>query len=109
MVLMRGHNVIFFKWSNEEIFFFNGVMRKIIPKLPLLPLLIWTTARVSQTVKKVQQRSSLNLVILGTAIIRLHFSISWGCLDGAMVLGKLPVPGRPTIWMIVGQGLLRLQ
>ena len=23
---------------------------------------------------------------------------------GAMVLAKLPVPGRPTIWMIVGQG-----
>ena len=23
-----------------------------------------------------------------------------------MVLGKLPVPGRPTIWMIVGQGLI---
>ena len=23
---------------------------------------------------------------------------------GAMVLGKLTVPGRPTIWMIVGQG-----
>ena len=23
---------------------------------------------------------------------------------GAMVLGKLPVPGRPSIWMIVGQG-----
>ena len=22
----------------------------------------------------------------------------------AMVLGKLPVPGRPTIWMTVGQG-----
>ena len=21
-----------------------------------------------------------------------------------MVLGKLPVPGRPTIWMIAGQG-----
>ena len=21
-----------------------------------------------------------------------------------MVLGKLPVPGRPTFWMIVGQG-----
>ena len=21
-----------------------------------------------------------------------------------MALGKLPVPGRPTIWMIVGQG-----
>ena len=23
---------------------------------------------------------------------------------GAMVLGKLPVPGRPTVWIIVGQG-----
>ena len=31
---------------------------------------------------------------------------SWGrrgWSGGAMVLGKLPVPGRPTIWMIVGQ------
>ena len=26
-----------------------------------------------------------------------------------MSLGKLPVPGRPTIWMAVGKGLLRLQ
>ena len=25
-----------------------------------------------------------------------------------MVLGKLPVPGRPTIWMIVGQGSIVL-
>ena len=25
-----------------------------------------------------------------------------------MVLGKLPVPGRPTIWMIVGQGHIAL-
>ena len=28
-----------------------------------------------------------------------------GWSGGAMALGKLPVPGRPTIWMIVGQGL----
>ena len=28
----------------------------------------------------------------------------WGCSGGAKVLGKLPVPGRPTIWIIVGQG-----
>ena len=26
-----------------------------------------------------------------------------------MVLAQLPVPGRPTIRMVVGQGLLRLQ
>ena len=25
-----------------------------------------------------------------------------------MVLGKLPVPGRPTIWVIVGQGAIAL-
>ena len=25
-----------------------------------------------------------------------------------MALGKLPVPGRPTIWMIVGQGPIAL-
>ena len=30
------------------------------------------------------------------------------CGGGAMVLGKLPVPGRPTIWMIVGQGPIAL-
>ena len=31
--------------------------------------------------------------------------MGFGCWSGgAMALGKLPVPGRPTIWMIVGQG-----
>ena len=29
---------------------------------------------------------------------------SGGWSGGAMVLGKLPVPGRPTIWTTVGQG-----
>ena len=32
------------------------------------------------------------------------FQISTGWSGGAMVLGKLPVPGRPTIWITVGQG-----
>ena len=27
-----------------------------------------------------------------------------GWSGGAMVLGKLPVPGRPTLWITVGQG-----
>ena len=27
-----------------------------------------------------------------------------GWSGGAMVLGKRPVPGRPTIWITVGQG-----
>ena len=25
-----------------------------------------------------------------------------------MILGKLPVPGRPTVWMVVGQWLIAL-
>ena len=32
----------------------------------------------------------------------------WGWSGGAMVLGKLPVPGRPTIWIRVGQGPIAL-
>ena len=27
-----------------------------------------------------------------------------GWSGGAMVLGKLPMPGRPTIWITIGQG-----
>ena len=34
----------------------------------------------------------------------IEYDINCGWSGGAMVLGKLPVPGRPTIWMTVGQG-----
>ena len=34
--------------------------------------------------------------------------IYWGWSGGAKALGKLPVPGRPTIWMKVGQGPIAL-
>ena len=37
-------------------------------------------------------------------ILQLPFQISGGWSGGAMVLGNLPVPGRPTIWITVGQG-----
>ena len=33
-----------------------------------------------------------------------HFSFLWGWSGGAKVLGKLPVRGRPTILITVGQG-----
>ena len=36
--------------------------------------------------------------------VALAAGVGRGWSGGAMVLGKLPVPGRPTIWMIVGQG-----
>ena len=32
----------------------------------------------------------------------------WGWSGGAMVLGKFPVPGRPTILITVGQGPIAL-
>ena len=32
------------------------------------------------------------------------FNKKWGWSSGAMVLDKFPVPGRPTFWIIVGQG-----
>ena len=37
-------------------------------------------------------------------IIPNYSLLSRGWSGGATVLGKLPVPGRPTIWIIVGQG-----
>ena len=37
-------------------------------------------------------------------IFQVHFQDTKGWSGGAMVLGKLPVPGRPTISITVGQG-----
>ena len=42
------------------------------------------------------------------AIYFIELLHRWGWSGGAKVLGKLPVPGRPTIWMIVGQGPIAL-
>ena len=33
---------------------------------------------------------------------------NWGWSGGAIVLSRLPVPGSPTIWMIVRQGPIAL-
>ena len=44
---------------------------------------------------------------IGTAYRQAHRSLR-GWSGGAMVLGKLPVPGRPTIWVIVGHGPIAL-
>ena len=38
----------------------------------------------------------------------MPFFLLWGWLGGVTVLGKLPVPGRPTIWIIVRQGPIAL-
>ena len=48
---------------------------------------------------------SLNSGLLDQANTELPGFLSvMGLSGGAMVLGKLPVRGRPTIWITVGQG-----
>ena len=44
----------------------------------------------------------------GTNYVIAPLLYQQGWPGGAMVLGKLPVPMRPTIWMIVGQGPIAL-
>ena len=41
-------------------------------------------------------------------IEKITFDYTRGWSGGAMVLGKLPVPKRPTILIIVGQGPIAL-
>ena len=44
----------------------------------------------------------------GASYISSPYIETRGWSGGAMVLGKLPVPGRPTILMTVGQGPIAL-
>ena len=41
-------------------------------------------------------------------VLMFSSDVHWGWSGCAMVLGKLPVPRRPTIWIIVGQGSIAL-
>ena len=47
---------------------------------------------------------NINYLILDSNLAIFFFLKKRGWSGGAMVLGKLPVPGRPTIWITVGQG-----
>ena len=46
----------------------------------------------------------LLLLVLLLLSLLLFVQVYKGWSGGAMVLGKLPVPGRPTFWITVGQG-----
>ena len=87
----------------------------IYPFFPLSPSL-WETARYRL---KYCRKGPLNPLPTNQPTVNLdpftgvkinHCSIICmtnalrGWSGGAMVLGKLPVPGRPTIWITVGQG-----
>ena len=71
---------------------------KLIPKLSLLSLLIWNSVF----------DFSLSLSPPPPPTPPPKTSINYRGWSGGALLGKLPVPGRPTIWMIVGQGPIEL-
>ena len=51
------------------------------------------------------ESGALPIALRGPAkAFKLFLLLNLGWSGGAMVLGKLPVPGRPTIWITVGQG-----
>ena len=47
----------------------------------------------------VKKKTEIPKFIVSTCLMNFR-----GRSGGAMALGNLPVPGRPTIWMLVGQG-----
>ena len=55
-----------------------------------------------------REYSELHFITFKAGITRTGIFLSRGWSGGAMVLGKLPVLGRPTIWMKVGQGPIAL-
>ena len=50
------------------------------------------------------QTLSGNFDIFYVSTLFEGFNQYLGWSGGAIVLGKLPVPGRPTVWITVGQG-----
>ena len=59
---------------------------------------------LSRTTGPVALKVGMKRLALLTIILSLFPYVYRGWSGGAMVLGKLPVPGRPTIWITVGQG-----
>ena len=53
---------------------------------------------------RIRQRKTRDGLGLSSTVSKTRWASKQGRSGGAMVLGKLPVPGRPTIWITVGQG-----
>ena len=65
---------------------------------------IWTEI-LSQRAVKPKTTNQPSILMRRSAILIIAFIRDCqGWSGGAMVLGKLPVPGRPIIWIKVGQG-----
>ena len=69
--------------------------------------IMWHLIRVS-TILQVVQPFSNEIIFINITYIENGLFQYRGWSSGAMVLGKLPVPGRPTILITVGQGPIAL-
>ena len=61
-----------------------------------------TLQRDNYNIKMCLQSSEISIIFSSANTVTTINLMGW--LGGAMVLGKLSVPGRPTIWITVGQG-----
>ena len=71
---------------------------KIEAPLPTAQELCFSLADVTYALAPISKEEKLKIYL--DEILQ----ILWGWSGGAMVLGKLPMPGRPTLWITVGQG-----
>ena len=65
-------------------------------------LLIWV--RVGQGPTALAVGAGGGCLDIFSLVYHFSFLSPWGWSGDVMVLGKLPVPWRPTIWITVGQG-----
>ena len=71
--------------------------------MPKMFLLIQNSSKIKRTLMHFELLTTLT-TLLTTCTCHQSSICQRGWSGGAMVLGKLPVPARPTIWIIVGQG-----
>ena len=57
-----------------------------------------------RNIKRLREAGYTIIYTEETCVHSSHSVLKSGWSGGAMVLGKLPMPGRPTIWITVGQG-----
>ena len=78
----------------------GGCLDIFLSHLSFLSPSLWETARYR--LKYCLKRPLSPKQPTNRSVSTFLFFVGWS--GGAMVLGKLPLPGRPTIWITVGQG-----
>ena len=80
----------------------------ILPSVDTYVKVTWPAAlsfKPLKTCLDAKKKLRFRLLRLRTCFIGMKYNaFNMGWSGGAMVLGKLQVPGRPTIWLTVGQG-----